>query len=156
MTAEIRIVCNDGGQHLKRGPRNIITLRRLDQPGLDGAIWRELPVRSGKDRSRSDLAALLAGGERGTRETVITPEGERLTGARAGRTRSENAAKRAGYDPEPLRGSRLHLDLRCTTCKLDPSTSAETLDPILERLHEAGQEKVELRLIHKAVHLGRS
>lgn len=156
MTEDIRIYCNDDGLHEERGSTNIITLRRLDEPGLDGARWREVPVQSNKQHSYDDLRVQVHGAERGIRETVITPDGERLTGVSAGRTRSANAAKRAGYDPAKLLGSTLHFDFRCATCGSDPSVSAAKLDHILDRFQAAGYDRVSLKELETAAHILRN
>lgn len=150
--ADIRITCNDGGLHEDRGLTNIIHLRKLPAPGLDGASWREVPVKSNKTNNNEYESARVLGAERGTRETVITPDGERLTGVSAGRTRSRIAAEAAGCDPDTLIGSTLHFDLRCSTCGLHPSLSSPNLDRILDGLHGAGHTQVTLKVIETAVH----
>lgn len=146
---EIKIICDDGGFHEQRGPRNIIVLRRLSAPGLDGALWREVPIESNRQLAPNEP---VLNAERGRRETVITPNGERLTGVFAGRTRSRLAAEAAGHDPDKLVGSTLHFDLRCSTCGLDPAVSSPNLDRILDGLHGAGRTQATLKLIETAAH----
>lgn len=147
--AEIRITCDYGPEHEKRGPRNIIVLRRLTEPGLDGALWREVPIESNRQLAPNEP---VLNAERGRRETVVTPDGERLTGVFAGRTRSRLAAKAAGHDPDKLIGSTLHFDLRCSTCGLNPAISSPNLDRILNGLHNAGHAQVTLKLLETAAH----
>lgn len=156
MTAEIHVYCDDGALHEKRGSTNIITLRRLDKPGLDGAMWREVPVQSNKKHSYDDMRVMLGGSERRIRETVITADGERLTGVLAGRTRSEDAAKYAGYDPDSMRGSTLHFDLRCSTCGRDPNISSANMDRLLDGFHAAGYTRLELMKLEEYAHILRN
>lgn len=150
---EIRVICQDGGRHDQRGTRNIILMRRLSAPGLDGRLWREVPVTSGKKHTKADDGVKVFGSERRTRETVFTPQGERLTGASAGRTRSAGAATGAGHDPEALTGSTLHFDLKCSTCGLGVSVSGERMDSIMEKVRGIGESQVSLSFIQRAVHL---
>ena len=146
----ITVTCNDGPHHKERGERNIIGFWELPDPGLDGCRWREVPMRANKEYE--DPIIGLVGRYRDRKETVFTPDGEMLTGARAGRTRSRGAAETAGYDPEPLIGSILHFELPCPTCGLQVSVKGETLDPILDKLLAAGQVEVSLKMLQLAIH----
>lgn len=163
----VRLYCDDGEHHAARGRTWIETMIRMPEPDPSGHYWRADDVRRGKAARQAGI--LPARHEHAAKETAITPDGQVLNPLDRKNTRSREAAVSAGEYraarqglegqergehaeayADSLEGTRVTYPFRCG-CGLHVPVRAETLEPILERLHAASVGELSLDGLRRLV-----
>lgn len=156
----VKIYCDDGEHHVRRGQTWIETLFRMREPDPTGHHWRADDVR--RSRKARQVGVFPGRREHAAKETAISADGRVLDSRDRKNTRSREAAIGGGEYraaaqglegaqrdahaeayADSLEGVRVTFPFRCG-CGLNVTVRADTLEPILDQLNSAGVDELSL------------